>query len=405
MDASQVSEIRRRMAYETARTEPPDGFPKLPDIALGRYTDPTLYQLELDRVFKRSWLFALHASELSEMGSYRLLDIPLAPVLVVRGADGELRAFMNACRHRGAPVVRDVEGITRLLVCQYHSWSYDLEGRLVRVPDERDFVGLCKEDRGLVEVRCEQWGGFVFINLDSDAPPLISWLAPLMRRIPEIAAAPLRVVSRKSYDVGCNWKIMAEGFLEVYHAKTIHRSTVAETLDGAGAVMELLTNGHTAMITPYSEKALSSGRDSVAGLPRIPGIGELFWTTNPAYGIFPNLITPLEAAGFPFLLFWPLAINRTRLDVVWFGVDWGTDARPERWDKRLAGFDVVMDEDMANLEPIQRSVEAAAHTGIALNYQERRIWHVHAALDSMIGRSSIPQALQVPDLLAHYVEA
>ena len=169
--------------------------------------------------------------------------------------------------------------------------------------------------------------------------------------------------------------------------------------------MELLTNGHTAMITPYSEKALSSGRDSVAGLPRIPGIGELFWTTNPAYGIFPNLITPLEAAGFPFLLFWPLAINRTRLDVVWFGVDWGTDARPERWDKRLAGFDVVMDEDMANLEPIQRSVEAAAHNGIALNYQERRIWHVHAALDSMIGRSSIPEALQVPDLLAHYVEA
>ena len=404
MDATQVAEIRRRMAFETARTEPPDGFPKLPDLPLGRYTDPSLHALEIDQVFRRSWLYAAHASELAELGAYRLLDIPFAPILLVRGVDGRLRAFMNACRHRGAPVVRDVEGVARMLVCQYHSWGYDLDGRLVRVPDERDFVGLCKEDRGLVDVRCEQWGDFVFVNIDADAPPLLEWIAPLARRLPEIADASLRVVSTKSYDVRCNWKVMAEGFLEVYHAKTIHRTTVAETLDGRGAVMELFPNGHTGMVTPYTERALA-GRENVAGLPRIPGLDELFWTSNPAYGMFPNLITPLEASGFPFLLFWPLAIDRTRLDVVWFGPDWGDGPRPQMWDRRLAGFDMVMDEDMANLEPIQRSVEAAAHTGIPLNYQERRIWHVHATLDSMIGRNAIPTALQVPDLLCDYVEA
>jgi len=403
MDAVRVAEIRRRMAYETARTEPPEGFPKLPDLPLGRYTDPDLYALEIERVFKRSWLFALHETDLPEVGSYRLLDIPLAPVLVVRGTDGALRAFMNSCRHRGAPVVRDVEGTTRLLVCQYHSWAYDLQGNLVRVPDERDFVDLCAEDRPLVEVRCEQWGGFVFVNLDSDAPALLDWIAPLADRLPEIATAALRTVHRKSYDIGCNWKIMAEGFLEVYHAKTIHRTTVAETLDGRGAVMELMPNGHTGMITPYSERALA-GRDNVAGLPRIPGIDELFWTSNPAYGMFPNLITPLEASGFPFLLFWPLGIDRTRLDVVWFGLDWGDGDRPSKWDTRLKGFDVVMDEDMSNLEPIQRSVEVAAHGGIPLNYQERRIWHVHAGIDNMIGRALVPQHLQVPDLLVDYVE-
>ena len=403
MDTTRVAEIRRRMAYETARAEPPDGFPKLPDLPLGRYTDTDLYALEIERVFKRSWLFALHDTELPEVGSYRLLNIPLAPVLVVRGEDGELRAFMNSCRHRGAPVVRAVEGVTRLLVCQYHSWSYDLEGHLVRVPDERDFVDLCPEDRPLIEVRCEKWGGFVFVNLDAEAPPLLDWIAPLAERLPEIASAELRTVHRTSYDIGCNWKIMAEGFLEVYHAKTIHRTTVAETLDGRGAVMELMPNGHTGMITPYSAKALA-GRDSVDGLARIPGVDDLFWTSNPAYGMFPNLITPLEASGFPFLLFWPEAVNRTRLDVVWFGVDWGDGPRSPKWDRRLAGFDVVMDEDMANLEPIQRSVEAAAHGGIPLNYQERRIWHVHASIDNMIGRASIPPGLQVPDLLAAYVE-
>ncbi len=392
------------MAYETARTSPPEGFPALPDIPLGRYTDPALVRPRgRARVPP---VVAVRPARLGAVGprSYRLLDIPLAPVLVVRGDDGVLRAFMNSCRHRGAPVVRDTEGVARLLVCQYHSWTYDLQGRLVRVPDERDFVGLCAEERGLVEVRCEQWGGFAFVNLDADAPPLAEWLAPIADRLPEIADAPLRFVHRSSYDVGCNWKIMAEGFLEVYHARTIHRTTVAETLDARGAVMELMPNGHTGMITPYTERALA-GRDHIAGLPRIPGIDELFWTSNPAYGIFPNLITPLEASGFPFLLFWPLGIARTRLDVVWFGVDWGEGERPAKWDRRLAGFDVVMDEDMRNLEPIQRSVEVAAHGGAPINYQERRIWHVHATIDAMIGPDLIPAPLSVPDLLASYVEA
>jgi phenylpropionate dioxygenase-like ring-hydroxylating dioxygenase large terminal subunit len=396
--------IRSKMAYERARVAPPDGFPKLPDIPLGRYTDPALYELELERVFKRSWLYAGHVIEFAEPGAYRLVDIPLAPILVVRGRDGVLRGFMNACRHRGAPVVRDDEGVARLLVCQYHSWAYDLDGRLHSVPDERDFVGLCHEDRALTDVRCESWGGFVFVNLDPEAPSLAEWIAPLASRLPEIADAPLRVISKKSYDIACNWKVMAEGFLEVYHAKTIHRSTVAETLDGSGAVMELYPNGHTGMITPYHDRVIAAGREHVAGLPRIDGIDPLFWTSNPAYGMFPNLITPLEAAGFPFLLFWPIAINRTRLDVMWFAVDWGDGDRPEKWERRLAGFDVVMDEDMKNLAPIQRSIEAAAHAGIPLNYQERRIWHVHSAIDTMIGPANIPVELRVPDLLRDWVE-
>lgn len=405
MNEEQVAEIRRRMAYETARAEPPAGFPKLPDLPLGRYTDNEFHQQEIDNVFKRTWLYAAHARELTDIGSYRLLDIPFAPLLLVRGNDGALRCFMNACRHRGAPVVRDVEGVTRLLVCQYHSWGYELDGRLARVPDERDFVGLCKEDRSLTEVRCESWGDFVFVNLDNDAPSLADWMAPLARRLPEIAAADLRVVDVKSHDVRCNWKIMAEGFLEVYHAKTIHAKTVAEVLDPRGAVMELLANGHQSMITPYSEKVLATGRDNIAGLPRIAGIDPLFHTTNPAYGMFPNLITPLESSGFPFLLFWPLGIDRTRLDVVWFGVDWGSEPRPARWEHRLSSFDVVMDEDLKNLEPIQRSVEAAAHAGIPLNYQERRIWHVHAAIDRMIGSANVAEHLRVGDLLAEWVEA
>lgn len=402
MDDVMVTEVRRRMAYERARTTPPEDFPKLPDLPLGRYTHPVMFEAEQE-LLRRSWLFAGHVSEFGAPGSYRVLDIPLAPIIIARGSDGVLRGFLNACRHRGAPVVREVAGTARLLVCQYHSWSYDLTGRLVHVPDERDFVGLQAEERALTPVRCESWGGFVFVNLDQGAAPLAEWLAPITRRLPEIAAAPLRVVDRSSYEVRCNWKIMAEGFLEVYHAKTIHPRTVAQLLDPSGAVMELYPNGHTGMITPYLDRVAREGRDTVTGIPRIAGLGEIFWTSNPAFGLFPNLITPLEASGFPFLVFWPLAVDRTLLEIVWFGADWGDGPRPEEWERRLDAFSAVMDEDRRNLEPIQGSVEAAAHAGIPLNYQERRIWHFHATLDKAI-KIALPEELRVPDLLRAYVE-
>ena len=93
--------------------------------------------------------------------------------MLVRGADRSVRAFYNTCQHRGAPVVREARGTARTLRCQYHSWTYDItSGSLVDVPDERDFVGLCRDERALVEIGCEVWDGWIFVNQAPDAPPL-----------------------------------------------------------------------------------------------------------------------------------------------------------------------------------------------------------------------------------------
>lgn len=410
MDDAMVEEVRRRFAFERSRSEPPAEFPKLPDLPLGRYTDETLFRAEIERVFRRSWLFAGHVSEFPEAGSYRLLDLPYAPVIVARGHDGQLRAFFNACRHRGAPVVRDVEGTARLLVCQFHSWSYDLDGELVRVPDERDFVGLVREERALPTVRCETWGGFVFVNLDHDAPPLGEWLTPLAARYSELAEAPLRLVSRTSSELGCNWKIAVEAFLEIYHVKTVHTQTGAYILDPAGGVMMLHPNGHSSMIVPFQDYVLEGSSPALElffprDVPSIDGASGLYTTSNVSFQIFPNLVTPTDVNGFPVLLFWPTAVDRTRFDVIWYGVDWGDGDRPSGWEVKLAAWEVLLEEDRRNLEPIQRSVEAAAHGGVPLNYQERRIWHFHAELDRLLGPQAVPAPLHVPDLLADCVEA
>jgi phenylpropionate dioxygenase-like ring-hydroxylating dioxygenase large terminal subunit len=204
MDSALAADVRARFEYERSRTRTPDGYPQLPDIPLARYTDEAIYKAEIAKVFRKTWQFAGHESQWDKPGSYRLLDLPFAPVVVTRGKDGELRAFLNSCRHRGAPVVRERSGETKLFVCQFHSWAYDLDGALVRVQAERNFNGICKEERGLPNVRCETWAGFVFVNLDPDAIPVQEWLAPFDRRYRDLLDAPYRHVTSRSYEFACN---------------------------------------------------------------------------------------------------------------------------------------------------------------------------------------------------------
>ena len=409
MDAKFVDDIRDRMVFEGARLGPPEDWPQLPDLPIGRYTDEAFHQLELERVFRRSWLFAGHVAEFPEPGSYRVLDIPLAPIVAVRGRDGELRAFLNTCRHRGAPVVRERCGTELNLVCQFHAWSYDLNGKLVGVPDQRDFRGLEKETRALAPVRCETWGGFVFVNLDPDATPLLEHFAPIVDRYSDLVASPtLRPVLSKSWEIRCNWKVALEAFMEIYHFKVVHKNSAGPFVDHRGGVHLLHPNGHSSGFTPYQMAAVEAAGAMEMffpnDAPKVEGLSELYREANPAFTAFPNLVSPTDVTGFPILVWYPIGVGRTQMQMHWYGPDWGDGDRPPVWDVKLASWDQLMAEDNANLEPIQESIEAAAHTGIPLNYQERRLWQFHVDIDKMIGPDRVAEHLRVSDLLAHYIE-
>jgi phenylpropionate dioxygenase-like ring-hydroxylating dioxygenase large terminal subunit len=288
-------------------------------------------------------------------------------------------------------------------VCQFHSWSYDLRGHLVGVPEKRDFVNLRQENLGLVEIQCESWGSLVFINLDRFAPKLADWLALIGDVHSDLAhAADLRRVDTMIYFQDCNWKVTVDAFLEDYHVKTVHRETLAPMLDVRRSVVDLYPNGHTATFIPYRAAA----GDKViwsADLAKM-AVHDLYSTDLQSFSLFPNLLVGSDdASGYFVAQWWPLAIDRTRMDVTWYGRDWGEDPRPGGWDVKLGGSDYLMKEDLLNVEPIQKSLESAAHGGIPISYLERRIWHFHAQIDKIIGAANVPENLEVPDLLAHCV--
>jgi phenylpropionate dioxygenase-like ring-hydroxylating dioxygenase large terminal subunit len=415
MDQALVDRLTAEMRYEFARTGPPEGFPRFHDIPIGRYTSDDFWELEQEYLWTRSWVMAGRAEDMPEPGDYLTFDDLGVPIVVVRGRDGTIRAYYNTCQHRGAPVVRGEKGSARQLRCQYHSWTYDIDdGTLVSVPDERDFVELDKSIRCLKTVRCEVFDNWVFVNRDPDAPTLMEHLGPIPSQLAMLQGDQLITVAKRSEVVPCNWKVTAEAFLEVYHFRHIHSRNGESHLDNRGATMGLLPNGCSRMVTPFSRMSwqaygMADWSDfqhfQNPGFIDIETVPNIVRCTSSAYSVFPNLISPIAAYGFPFLLFWPIDKGTTRLDWVHYAkVDFDpAEGLPEHWKRRMDQFDLIMEEDTRNMAPMQRSLESPAMTGVPINYQERRIWHLHETIDRMIGIERIPEELRVEQLLAPYV--
>ncbi len=403
MDAALTERLKREMRAELERKEYPAGFPELPGIPAERYEDERFLELEREHVFGRSWLLAAHASELPETGDFLLAEETGAPIVVVRTESGEVKAYYNACTHRGAAVVQQESGQVRGFKCPYHSWAWDLDGKLLGRPDEHDFASKDSECLKLASLRCESWGGWIFVNRDSQAQPLLETLGPIPAEMDDFHVGELRQAHKKSLTVACNWKVVLEAFLEVYHLKHIHPNTAGMLLNSPATSIGLLPHGHSRMVTQKNK-----GREELGfhqpGMPLIEGIGEIPRTTSYSYHFFPNIVTPLDVAVFPFLVMWPIDTRTTRLDIRWHGVDWGESERHEGWEAVFQLFDIVVAEDTSNLSWIQKSIESDGFRETRLNYQERRIYYLHEQIDRLIGAQNVPEALRIPQMLDRYIE-
>jgi phenylpropionate dioxygenase-like ring-hydroxylating dioxygenase large terminal subunit len=407
MEASLIAKIAERPGEERQRRAYPDGFPRLPIVPAARYADPRFFEAERKGVFGRSWLFAAHAGELPAEGDTLRLDQLSEPVFLVRGSDGRARAFYNTCRHRGGPLVKERSGnVGRDLVCGYHGWTYALDGRLVGVPQSKDFPKLDRSCLGLKEVRCESWGSFLFVNLDPGAEPLRDALGAVGEDLgPQIAdgegVGPVYLLERRSIEVEGNWKLTVDANVETYHVNTLHAKSAAVVLDQLATAIFLLPRGHSRMLIGFR-----SGIALPFELPPFPKASELADRGIYSYHLFPN--TSIVFGGSRSFLFlissWPLSPGRTRYDVHFFAA---TPADGPHADQIRAIIEAnwgVFLEDLANVPFMQRSFEAGAIDGFPLGYQERRIYHQHEEIDRRIGVERVPAELRVPPMLAAWIE-
>ena len=188
------------------------------------YRDPEFHAAEMDRVIRPSWQIVCHVNEIPEAGDYRTLDYLGESVVVIRGADGMVRAFTNVCRHRAMRLVDGPGGCAKKLVCPYHAWTYEADGRLTGVPNKAEYPALNLAESGLQTVELEQWRGFIFVRLeDAGFPSVAQMMAQFEAEIAPYkfeAMEPMGPVRHRPRDV--NWKNVGDNYSDNLHIPVAH---------------------------------------------------------------------------------------------------------------------------------------------------------------------------------------
>jgi len=334
------------------------------------YVDETHWLRERERVLHREWFCA---GRLSELGLGRgsrqrlaVVDVASESVLVTQDDDGRLRAFYNVCRHRGSqvvPVDPDVEppGPCRAasLRCPYHSWTYDLAGRLMRAPHTDDVDDFDPAEFGLHPVAAETWGGFLFLHLTpGEAPPLLESLGAAPERVRRYPLESLVLGRRLSYDVAANYKVILENYNECYHCAGVHPELVrlvpafgrgGTDLDWEGGIPHR-EGAWTFTASGTSDRAPFAGLDDDE---RVRHKGEL---------LYPNLMLSLSADHVAAFTLWPVAPERTRIDCdLLFAPD---EVARDTFDPGDAAefWDTVNRQDWAVCASVQRGMSSRAYT-------------------------------------------
>jgi Rieske 2Fe-2S family protein len=184
------------------------------------YTDPDVYELELERIVSRNWILAGHVSELAEPGDFKVLNVAGESAIIVRSEDGDIKAFANVCRHRGSLVCLEEKGNTRKFTCPYHGWMYDTNGKLIAardMPEDFDW-----DRHSLHPVSVDTIHGLIFVAFTESPPSLEGARKDLAEPMAMFDFPNLKVAAHKVYHIPANWKLSIENYQECYHCATAH---------------------------------------------------------------------------------------------------------------------------------------------------------------------------------------
>ena len=338
---------------------------------IANYRSTERLDQEIARIFRTLPSAFCPSAALPEVGSFIARDAAHTPILAVRGADGKVRAFRNACRHRGSQVVSG-SGRRAGFVCPYHGWAYGLDGSLKNIPHEEGFPGVRKCDHGLAEIAAIEHGGIVFI---AQTP---MWASPFgdLAEIPPLLSEDLTLVSATEQETRANWKIAAEGFLEGYHIYATHRETFFPVqFDNLNVVERFGRNNRITF--PYRNIQKLRTVD--------PADRKVEGTLTYVYHLFPNVMIATFPQRVVMVVLEPTDVVHTNFVnyTLAKGDTLRTDATAVGRDTDFVNAGAK--EDRAVVESIQRGLASGANDVFVFGYFESAIAHFHRELHALLG--------------------
>jgi len=336
------------------------------------YASEAVLAWEREHFFESAWVCAGTASDLSRPGDQRAFVSGGDGILLVRGDDGALRGFFNACRHRGHELLARGEcRHARAVRCPYHGWAYGLDGQLVHGNDQ---PGFDPATEGLVPVRVERWGAWLFVNASGDAPPLPEWIGTLDDLARGYDTGRLLPAARHEYEVAANWKLVVENYDECYHCPQIHPQLCqVSPPDSGGFIAQrgAVVGGNMELVPGAATMSLD-GRSG--GVP-FAGLSGSQRREVHYFGVLPSLLLSLHPDYVMTHRLEPIGPARTRVECEWlFPPD--ALARPGFDPAYAVDFwDVTNRQDWAAVESVQRGVSSRGYRPGTLSVREDAVYH------------------------------
>lgn len=312
------------------------------------YWDERIEALEREQVFHRNWIAVGRMDQVAVPGQFFTVELAGEPLVVVRGADGKLRAFYNVCHHHAAAVANVPCGVVQHLRCPYHGWTYGLDGSLKGTPE---FTGVCNFDRarnGLVPIRVATWEQFVFVTLSEKAPPFDHFLGELPARIAPLVISNIQFSERKIYTLACNWKVYVDNYLDGgYHVPYLHK--------GLNSVLD-----YKEYTIETSERYCLQSSPMVVSQEHVSFAATRTGDRAYYYWLYPNFMINVYEGVMDTNLVLPLAPDKCLVQFDFFFAD-VSDSQKTHNAESVAVSERVQDEDVDICESVQRGLRSRAY--------------------------------------------
>jgi choline monooxygenase len=330
------------------------------------YADPKWLDYESREIFPANWQIVGPEAWAAAPGDHFIADIAGAGVLVARGEDGVLRAFLNVCRHRGAPIAACAGTGAKRFNCPYHGWSYRLDGSLRAAPEMAEAEGFDPAQHGLIAAALEVWNGMVFVRLAPKGRPLADYLGGVDRRIRPIDLSKMTFERRETWPVAANWKVYADNYLEGYHVPSVHPA-LNDIIDYRGYATEL-------------EALRSMQTSAVANAEGVYGGDAVYYCF-----IYPNMMLNIVGGRVQTNRVVPDGPDRCRVEFDYYYADAAARALAEG----DAAFSArVQEEDRLICEAVQKNLVSGAYVPGRLSpARESALWHFQNLLRADYARA------------------